>query len=116
MVYARWYSELPTTFAKARNARKGELKRFETVVKAREYGIKATEKSGVLMIYSKNPEKYLYAINNPLQNPDLLGYVDNKKWMGWYFWNFPDYTDRGTGEVYFKARPISKDGKMRGRP
>ena len=112
MVYARWFSELPTTFAKARSCRTGELKRFDSIIKAREYGVKMTEGSGVVMVYSANPEKHLYALNNPLQNPHLSGYVDNKKWVGWHYWNVPDYTDRGTGEVYFKARPIYKNGKM----
>lgn len=115
MVYARWYSELPTTFAKARACKKGELKKFDTIVKAREYGVKVTENSGVLMVYSKNPENYLYAINNPLQNPDLLGYVDNKKWMGMHFWNVPDHADKGTGQVYFNFRAIYKNGKMAGK-
>lgn len=115
MVYARWYSELPTTFAKARACKKGELKKFDTIVKARAYGFKMTNDSGVVVIYSKNPDLYLYAINNPMQNPDLLGYVDNKKWMGLHYWNVPDNTDRNTGQVYFKFRPIYGNGKMAGR-
>lgn len=115
MVYAQWFSELPTTFAKARSCKKGDLKMFDSIVKAREFGVKKTEQSGVVIIYSKNPERYLYAINNPLQNPHILGYVDNKKWMGWHYWNVPDKTDRNTGEVYFKSRPVYPNGKMAGR-
>lgn len=116
MVYARWVSELPTTFAKSRNAKKGELKRFDTDVKAREYAVRMIDDSGgVVMIYTHNTDKYLYAINNPLQNPHLKGYVDYKKHMGWHFWNIPDRKDKFTGEVYFKSRSIYKNGKMAGR-
>ena len=115
MVYARWYSELPTTFAKSKNCKIGVLKKFDTIVKAREYGVKMTEKSGIVIIYSKNPENYLYAINNPLQNPDIVGYVDNATWMGWHYWNVPDGKDKFTGQVYFKSRPIYQNGKMAGR-
>ena len=110
MVYARWYSELPTTFAKARNAKKGELKKFDTIVKARVYGMKMTDHSGVVLIFSKDPERYLYAINNPLQNPDLIGYVDNLKNRG--YWNIPFGTDRKTGDVVFTGRPIHTNGKL----
>lgn len=116
MVYARWYSEKPTTFAKARACKKGELKRFDSDVKAREYAVRMIDNSGgVVMIYSHNVDKYWYAINNPLQNPHLKGYVDYHKHMGFFYWNIPDYTDRGTGQVYFRSRPIFKNGKMAGR-
>ena len=114
--YAIWYSELPKTFAKALAYRKGILRKYNTLVDARRYAAKLTmDKGGVVMIYSKNVEKYMYAINNPLQNPDLLGYVDYKGHMNWNYWNIPDTKDRFTGEVYFKSRPMYTDGKMAGR-
>lgn len=116
MVYARWISELPTTFTKYRNGRIGVLKRFDTIVKAREYAVGMIEKSGgIVLIYSKNPDNYLYAIDNPLQASSIMGYVDNKKHMGWYYWNIKDGMDRNTGQVYFRSRPIYKNGKMAGR-
>lgn len=115
MVYAEWFSELPTTFIKARNSKKGNLRDFDSIVKAREFGVRMTEKSGIVMIYSKNPEKYIYAINNPLQNPHILGFVKNSKAMGWHYWCIPYRTDKNTGEVYFKSRPIYPNGRMAGR-
>ena len=113
--YARYYSELPTSFAKARNSRKGELKKFDTLVKARRYGARETVSGGVVMIYSRNIEHYAYAIDNPLQASDVLGYVDFHKHMNWHYWNIPDHRDKNTGEVYFRSRPMYRDGKMAGR-
>ena len=113
--YARYYSELPTTFAKARNASKGDLRKFDTLVEARRFATKLIANGGVVLIYSANVDKWAYAINNPLQNPQLLGFVENNKAMGWYYWNIPDGKDRFTGEVYFKSRPIYPNGKMAGR-
>ena len=104
--YAIWYSELPKTFAKALAYRKGILRKYNTLVDARRYAAKLTmDKGGVVMIYSKNVEKYMYAINNPLQNPDLLGYVDYKGHMNWNYWNIPDTKDRFTGEVGQNMEP-----------
>ena len=119
--YAEFSSRLPTTFAVARSATTGEIRRFDTIVEARKFAVKLLDfgngqyKKAVVMIYSKNPDNYLYAINNPLQCPDLLGYVDWKEHMGWHYWNIPDNKDPNTGEVYFRSRPMYKNGKMAGR-
>ena len=116
MVYTRQYSELPTTFAKARNCGKGVLRRFDTLVKAREYAVRTIdEQGGVVIVYSKNPDNYLYAINNPMQASSIMGYVNYNKGMDWHYWNIKDGMDRNTGQVYFRSRPVYKNGKMAGR-
>lgn len=117
--YAQYYSELPTTFLISRKLLKeglvGELRKFDTLVEARKYGAKRAANGGVVLIYSKNVDRYLYAINNPMQCPDIVGFVNQNKAMGWYFWNIPERQGRNTGEVYFKSRPMYSNGKMAGR-
>lgn len=117
--YARFYSKLPTSFLVARSASIGEIRRFDTIVDARRHGAKLLSgkhyKNGVVMIYSKNVDNYLYAINDPLSNPDLLGFVSWNEGMGWNYWNTVDTKDKYTKEIYFRSRPIYKNGKLAGR-
>lgn len=113
--YARYFSELPKTFVKARDCKVGELRKYGTLVEARRYGARSTTVNGVVLVYARNPSNYAYAISNPLQNPDLIGYVDFNSHIDWHFWNIPDRIDKGTGEVYFKARPMYNNGRMAGR-
>jgi len=116
--YVRYFSEFPRTYSISRRAKKGELRKFDSLVDARRYGASVTTdgvKGGVAMIYSKNVNNYAYAINSPLENPDFVGFVFLALRTDQHYFSIPDHKDRNTGEIHFRSRPIYKNGKLAGK-
>lgn len=93
--------------------------KFDTIVKAREYGVKRTADGGVVKIYSRDPFRWM-SVYGGFQYPFFEGYVQYNTFTKEYDWNTPRKHDGKVllssypnGEVLFKLQNIYKNGKIK---
>ena len=99
-----------------------EPHKYDTLVKARAFGARWTlDGNTVVKIYSRDPftapgsflgKNWEYEEDN-----GFVGYVSYNKTMNWHYWNIKDYTrpNQKVSEVYFRSRPLYRNGKLAGR-
>ena len=87
--------------------------KYDTLVKARKFGVMKSKEGYVVKIYSRDPFRW-GSTKFGFAYPFFMGYVDYHKGMSWPYWNIPDH-ELSNGEMVFLSRPLYNDGKLAGR-